>query len=150
MSPGLAPREARRPLAAALLLLVLSAVACLHRPAAPSALPLDQAFVLAPGQTVTVGSERLQVSFDRVAQDSRCPSGVNCIWEGDAVVRVGVALPVRPGAVLELHTSGRFATAASYQGYRVRLESVAPAPAAGAPVVPAQYRIGLVVDRSGP
>ena len=43
---------------------------------------------IALGETVAVGAEA--VRFDGVAEDSRCPQNVTCVWEGRARVRLVV------------------------------------------------------------
>ena len=45
-------------------------------------------FRLAIGETTTVAGA--PVRFDSVASDSRCPEGVQCVWEGAASVRLVV------------------------------------------------------------
>lgn len=41
------------------------------------------------GETVTV--KGVSVKFLEVLEDSRCPEGANCIWEGRAIVKVRVS-----------------------------------------------------------
>ena len=41
---------------------------------------LNQNFVLRVGQEVLVAEQKLSVKFVSVPEDSRCPTGVNCIW----------------------------------------------------------------------
>ena len=43
---------------------------------------------LAPGQNIFVKEHRLNLTFDKVLNDSRCPTGVQCIWAGNATVAV--------------------------------------------------------------
>ena len=43
---------------------------------------LGEEFSLAIGQSVTIQDENLKVNFSEVIEDSRCPSGVQCIWAG--------------------------------------------------------------------
>jgi hypothetical protein len=49
---------------------------------------LDQLFTLAPGQTARISPPGLEIRFDSVAGDSRCPEDVVCVWAGDAVVNL--------------------------------------------------------------
>jgi hypothetical protein len=49
---------------------------------------LDVPFELKVGQSAVIESEDIEVSFERVVQDSRCPSDVTCIWEGQATIGV--------------------------------------------------------------
>lgn len=43
---------------------------------------------VALGARATV--DGLAVAFDAVPEDSRCPTGVDCVWEGRATVRVTI------------------------------------------------------------
>ena len=43
---------------------------------------------LAPGQNIFVKEHRLNLTFDKVLNDSRCATGVQCIWAGNATVAV--------------------------------------------------------------
>jgi len=48
-------------------------------------------FVLAEGESVDVAGRTLR--FVDVIEDSRCPAGVTCVWEGRAKVRLAAANP---------------------------------------------------------
>jgi hypothetical protein len=45
---------------------------------------LDTPFTLAVGQTAVITGEGLELRFENVIEDSRCPLNVECIWEGRA------------------------------------------------------------------
>lgn len=48
-------------------------------------------FTLAPGQAATVKSVDTRIAFREVREDSRCPTDVTCVWEGDAKVDVTIS-----------------------------------------------------------
>ncbi|OZC03639.1 hypothetical protein [Rubricoccus marinus] len=48
-------------------------------------------FVLAQGESVEVAGHALR--FLDVVEDSRCPEGVTCVWEGRAKVRLSASTP---------------------------------------------------------
>lgn len=48
-------------------------------------------FALAPGQTAEVKRADTRITFRQVREDSRCPTDVTCVWEGDAKVDVVVS-----------------------------------------------------------
>jgi len=48
---------------------------------------LNSQFTLAPGQTVRIQSESMDIKFIGVTGDSRCPRGVECIWAGQVTLR---------------------------------------------------------------
>jgi hypothetical protein len=43
---------------------------------------LGEDFYLYIGESANIKGEELQVRFLEVTEDSRCPKGVTCIWEG--------------------------------------------------------------------
>ena len=111
--------------------------------AAPEREP-GRPFEMKPGETVTVRGVR--ITFDGVTEDSRCPTGAQCVWAGDAAA--AFALEKSPDAVrLTLHTSGRFQQQAEFDGLVVRLEDVKPYPKLGQTIARADYRATLLVSR---
>jgi hypothetical protein len=135
-------RDARAWLAVGAL---LSAGASCHSqaPSSPET-PSASEVVLSPGETAQV--QGLAVKFDGVSADSRCPLGVTCVWEGDAVVIVTASQPPAAGSAVELHTSGRFPQEGAHGRYRIELVSLAPQPREGEAVPPAQYRATLRIS----
>jgi len=114
-------------------------------PPSPS---LNEEFTLAPGQSATVNGTNVRLTFDRVKEDSRCPTDVTCIWEGDAVVVLKVRAAAEE-ATREVHTQGgdtrsRKARAGDYMVTLVRLD---PAPRSTAPIEAPAYRATLLVAR---
>jgi hypothetical protein len=43
---------------------------------------LNDQFSLAIGQTAEVQEEQLTIKFEGISEDSRCPKGATCIWQG--------------------------------------------------------------------
>jgi hypothetical protein len=116
---------------------------------APTVVEIGRSFPLRVASEVDVGGASLRIRFDRVSEDSRCPVGVTCIWEGDAVVRLTVTRD-RASTAVELHANARFAREHAYDGYLVRLLDLQPLPTAGGPVSPPDYVATLVVERTSP
>jgi hypothetical protein len=89
----------------------------------------------------------LQITFDGVTEDSRCPAGTQCVWAGDAAATFTLDRP--PAAALQrvLHTNGRFARQTDYDNFVVRLEDIKPYPKEGVAIAPGEYRATLVVMR---
>src|SRR4029434_7853496 len=89
----------------------------------------------------------LQITFEGVSEDSRCPTGVQCVWAGDAAATF--TLEKRPAAALQitLHTNGRFEQQTEYDDFIVRLQDVRPYPKEGFEIAAGDYRATLVVTR---
>ncbi|WP_067480629.1 hypothetical protein [Actinomadura hibisca] len=98
-----------------------------------------EVFTLAPGGSARLADGALTVTFKDVAGDSRCPTGAQCIWEGDATVAVSVAEGGGAPAAHELHTTlqpGEVAVG----GYTLRLVALNPYPEQGDPIGAGDYR----------
>ncbi|HEX8691911.1 MAG TPA: hypothetical protein VF746_05810 [Longimicrobium sp.] len=108
---------------------------------------LNQPFTLRTGQTAVVSGEGLSVRFESVPSDSRCPTGVQCIWAGNAVVRVVLSKDGK-AAGFELNTNLEPRTA-SYLNYEIELLQLDPYPTAkGGAISQSQYRATFVVRKA--
>jgi hypothetical protein len=124
--------------------------ACARMPlAAAQSVPLGQTFPLKVGQSITVEADGLEVVFERVVSDSRCPRGVQCIRAGEATISVAAEKAPAARAAIELRTVASAAEAA-YGPYRIRLLSLNPYPDANRRVEPDEYQAVLVVTRPQP
>jgi hypothetical protein len=106
---------------------------------------IGQTFELRAGQTARVGTGGLLIGFRGVAQDSRCPVDVTCVWAGDAQVHVPVTIGRMAWTSLELHTnleprSGRF------RDYTVTVVGLKPEPREGQRIPNENYVITLRVE----
>src|SRR5258705_4730358 len=100
---------------------------------------------IANGTSAVVASESLELRFEGVGADSRCPINARCVWEGDAAVTIGLTKPGQQPGRLELHTSGRFEQEGRYLSYRVHLSALRPEPQTDKPIEPSAYRATVVV-----
>src|SRR6188472_4161830 len=90
--PSLARAFSRMPMG--LLAVTLSVAACnspardvLTIPSAQnSTVPLGTDFTLAPGDSAGIHGESRQLTFVKLTGDSRCPTNVQCVWAGSAVI----------------------------------------------------------------
>ncbi len=105
----------------------------------------DVAFSLPVGKTAGIAGSTTRLTFRQVREDSRCPTNVVCVWEGDAKIEL---LPVRDGAagqgvILSLHTPNE----AQVGDLFVRFVGLTPYPATPEPSSPRQYVAELVIRR---
>jgi hypothetical protein len=105
-----------------------------------------QNVTLAIGQSVNVPNTGLTVSFQEVVEDSRCPTGVTCIWAGDASVRITIKTQDGSPSSYTLHTNAQ-PREVEHANYRVQLASVAPHPSGDAPPRREEYRVALAIER---
>lgn len=113
---------------------------------AASEVVLNQEFELRPGQTVRLRGGGLSVTFPGVAEDSRCPVDVQCVWAGNARVALRAARPGGSMVALDLNTTLEPRAAEAF-GHTLRLVGLAPAPTQGTPIRPQDYRARLVIGK---
>lgn len=107
---------------------------------------LDQDFELAPGATATIDGGALTLAFDKVGEDSRCPTGVQCIWAGNGAVVLTVAPPGESKYSVQLNTTLTPSTATAGT-YRISLVGLKPYPKQGSVIPAASYIATLRVDK---
>lgn len=109
-----------------------------------SSVTLGEAFRLRFGEQADAGD--LTVAFESV-EDSRCPTEVECVWEGDGVV--GLRVTGSGEAVdVTLHTHPDSAAVARVAGHDIRLVDLDPDPVDGSPIPRSDYVATLRIDRA--
>lgn len=111
----------------------------------PGTAALDREFGVREGEQVEVDGGSLTVRFLDVAEDSRCPVGVQCAWAGEGVVVLRLSQAGREPAEVTLRTTPD-KDSGTYEGYLVALRGLDPHPRAGASP-PETYRATLEVRR---
>jgi len=106
-----------------------------------------QSVVLAVGEEVFTTDGNLAIRFERVRQDSRCPTDVECPWAGDGEVVLRLQ-PVGASAVEQsLHTNASVGPGdVVIDGYEVFLEVLSPQPLSGSPIPPGDYEVVLRIE----
>jgi hypothetical protein len=102
------------------------------------------------GQSAPVEGTSLVIGFEAVSSDSRCPKGENCFWEGDATVQIWVRRADGTQEKRELHTASSKPRAAGYEGFSIRLVTLAPYPFNGRSISPADYVVTLALSHGSP
>ncbi len=112
----------------------------------PANFELGEAFELPWQGTGDCECGSLSVTFADVIEDSRCPTGVECVWQGRAVVKLAVGLPTGDTSVLLTSQAGDAKLARdTVGGYIIELLEVAPYPVHTEPIEEEEYRISLLV-----
>lgn len=98
------------------------------------------------GETRLLDEERLAVSFGRVMEDSRCPSGAQCVTAGNALL--GLILHERGEATrpVRLNTHDEPRTV-SHEGYVITVVDLLPWPTASGPAAEESYVVRLHIVR---
>jgi hypothetical protein len=126
-------------------LLVFALAGCNHmdsptEPGGSSLRPLSQSVTLSPGQEVSIGGG-FTLRCDRVHDDSRCPRGAQCVWEGD----VSVDIVVRSENASFRFTLTAHSPRVSVLGFGLELKTVTPEPVLGQPIPADAYQATIEV-----
>ena len=97
------------------------------------------------GEQKQLGASELRVVFEKVQSDSRCPIGVTCVWEGDAVVEVIVRDSAAVRARFSLHTHPKGVQEGTHGSFVLRLVALEPHPTKEGPPKPDEYRLRLQI-----
>jgi hypothetical protein len=73
-------------------------------------------------------SSKLNVKFVEMIEDSRCPKDVDCVWSGNARIKIEVKRDGSAAQIIELNTNINDKSA-RYDGLLIELISLTPEPA---------------------
>ena len=125
---------------------LLASTACDEKSPVGPSVPLNQQFTLAPGEIASIEGASVRLQFVRVAEDSRCPADVFCVWAGDAIVRLR-AVDADGPADYELHTNNSRVRSVIHRDIRVDLVHVQPYPFSNRAIDPSEYRATFTATR---
>jgi hypothetical protein len=132
------------PLLALALAAALLGAACSSGAQVPAPLAMGQPFTLRPGQSRQLAEPPLVLGFERVLSDSRCPRGEQCVWAGEAVLRLWWQAGSGPRQAVDLRV-GAGAPARVGAGHALQALRLDPAPVAGKPAAQAETTATLVL-----
>lgn len=106
-------------------------------------------FELGVEQTAVIESEDLSLTFMEVSEDSRCPTGVECVWEGQVTTLISVSIGDKDAGEhsLTLREGQEDMTSAVIEGYVIELLAVDPYPTVDEPAGSADYSASYVVSK---
>lgn len=84
-------------------------------------------FKIGLGSTVT--NDEIKIQFEEVLEDSRCPVDVQCVWAGQARVKVNISSPDLPEKSLDLIVGKKDKDVLlTMDGYVLKAMNLAPYP----------------------
>ncbi len=87
---------------------------------------------LKEGQNIFLEEQKMNVTFKKINEDSRCPKGTNCIWEGVASVEVefvGLATRPRTYKISTIDNASKgYEKTIVFDGYEISLVDISPFP----------------------
>lgn len=97
-----------------------------------SEVKMNEKFTLGVNQQVFVKTENLTIEFVSVLEDSRCPVGVDCFWEGNAKIQIKLDKSNEKSTAFELNTNLE-PKMVVFQDYEIQFVDLAPRPKTEAP-----------------
>lgn len=107
-------------------------------------------FQLKINQTASIESNNIKVKFLNVFSDSRCPSDVTCIWEGEITIFVNIIKNNQNLGDFNLTSRGGQKDLAikSFDGHLIQLLKVDPYPTSGKKIPLSDYVSTFVVSKT--
>jgi hypothetical protein len=98
-------------------------------------------------QKVVNEDEGVSIKFINVISDSRCPTGVECVWAGEAELQF-IAAKVNDSIKFNLFSSGRnFGQDTILFNLHIRLLEVTPYPQVSKSIALEDYKAKIIVEK---
>jgi len=91
---------------------------------------------------------QMYICLDSVLNDSRCPTGAYCIWEGNAEVRFKFEKDNDKPILFDLNTNRQFTTDTIVDGYKFTLIGLIPHPTIEHRIVQKDYKAEIIVKKN--
>jgi len=115
-------------------LVSIAVLACNSAPNSPNAQQTRKdELSVAYGHDVAVPGTVARLGFEQVTHESRCPSDVVCVWEGQVTLRLGVTIGDGPTVPVEVTLRAGASSPVTVQGVTLTLTRVDPYPATSDP-----------------
>jgi hypothetical protein len=107
---------------------------------------LGQEFSLPLGEKVFIESENLLIRFDEVVEDSRCPTGLECVWAGEALCRMIFTVAGSPAEMTLVQPGGGSNASDYFIMYKLKFK-LEPYPEEGKQIVESDYKLVMTVTK---
>lgn len=102
---------------------------------------------LALGHQAVITGESLKVTFAEILNDSRCPTGATCIWEGQVSARLDIVYQdTKTSMVITESGPASEQSAADFNDYQFEFQ-ILPYPQVGKQIDKSDYRLELTVSK---
>ncbi len=108
---------------------------------------LGQEFDIALGQNAAIPGENLSIKFTKLVSDSRCPTGVQCIWQGEVscLIELGYEGNTFSKVLTQSGLTGGMART-DFKSYEIAF-AIEPYPEAGKSINQKNYRLQLLINK---
>jgi hypothetical protein len=89
-----------------LLLFLTLIAACDNEESENAFVNINEIFTLKYGESITVKPDNFDIGFCEVISDSRCPTNLQCFWEGVAEIKVWICEPGQAANFIKLPIYG--------------------------------------------
>jgi len=113
-----------------------------------STVKFDSPFKMTQKKGVEFENDDLKILFDKITEESRCPEGTTCVWEGQ--VKVQLTVKTKGGSQqVEIIRKGKQKENVMEKvgNHTIYLMAVNPYPKSGEKISQEDYRISLVVKK---
>ncbi len=98
------------------------------------------------GKAKTGSRSKLKVKFISVLEDSRCPTGAQCVWAGNAKIKISVTSKRQGTKIFEINTE-LGPKGDQFDGFAINLESLTPSPTTVGKIDPKKYKAKFTITR---
>lgn len=99
------------------------------------------------GESVTFKDHGIKLNFLDVLDDSRCPSDVDCVWEGTVSLMINIQYNSQDLGNFILNSSNLHK--ASFMGYYVKFKELEPYPISTEIILKTSYNATFIVAEYG-
>ena len=107
-------------------------------------LKVDKNIILDNGKCLEIVDKGYEICLESI-NDSRCPSGGECVWEGDAVVEFNFKSKTENKS-FSLHTNDKFQQDTIINNLKIKLLNVIPYPDLNNPINQSDYSAELIIS----
>lgn len=120
----------------------------LQQPTEPNYAEIDTDLSLYIGESVVIKNHEINLKFVDVLSDSRCPSDVECVWEGTVSLMINIEYNDQDLGDFILNSSNLHK--ASFMGYYVKFKELNPYPISTEIIQKSEYVATFSVSEYGP
>lgn len=95
-----------------------------------------------------VTKDKLTIKFVALVEDSRCPTDTNCVWAGNAKIKIQIGKGKGAAKTFELNTNLEPQTV-SFAGYEIKLVNLTPQPASNIRINRNGYMATFAISKTG-
>jgi hypothetical protein len=126
-------------------LILLMLAGLIQAPASINKVDPGKEFKIKKGEVVVVRGGNFRITF-RSVTDSRCPTGVTCVWAGNGEVVIEIAGKNKKQVVARLNTLSE-PKEITYKGFKIKLVGLKPYPKINEPIDQKDYEASMIVTR---